>query len=206
MDTHHHALLYIATSLEDSSVPESYTKPSADIVHIITDRLSIDDARHLNSEASVTSFTTDQRVFVIVAKQILPEAQNALLKLFEEPPAKVQFHLVVPQESIIIPTLRSRLSLAEQAGSTDSKNEVFEDFLRSSLGVRLTTVAELAKKKDVANMNRILDGAITYAQKQRADDDSLKPAVVFVDTYMRAPGASKKMLLEELALALPAGG
>ncbi len=41
------------------------------------------------------------------------EAQNALLKILEEPPSNIVFILVTPSKTALLPTIRSRLPLEE---------------------------------------------------------------------------------------------
>jgi len=49
------------------------------------------------------------KVIVVSLTRIFHEAQNALLKLFEEPPTKTTLILIVPSDGMLLPTLRSRL-------------------------------------------------------------------------------------------------
>src|SRR3989344_699017 len=75
--------------------------------------LSIDDARALRAFASLRG-TGEKKLFVISAASLTTDAQNALLKLFEEPTADTVFVLLVPHGAVL-PTLRSRLQTLDVA-------------------------------------------------------------------------------------------
>ena len=105
----HHAILIFADSLALSGIPDAYLEQGADVLHLIKDRFGIDDARELSEQASQTPFASSVRVFVIATNDVAVEAQNALLKLLEEPPQHARFYLILPPGSFLLPTLRSRL-------------------------------------------------------------------------------------------------
>jgi hypothetical protein len=56
-----------------------------DFYHIKLDALKIDDARNLKSLTSEKSFVDGKKIFLLSVNSILLEAQNTLLKIFEEP-------------------------------------------------------------------------------------------------------------------------
>src|SRR3989344_7768194 len=70
------------------------------------DRFGVDDARALIEQAQLKTF--GESTFLIAVGSITTEAQQALLKLFEEPQAGIMFVLIAPHGAII-PTLRSRM-------------------------------------------------------------------------------------------------
>lgn len=79
-----------------------------DIVALSFGLLSVDDARRLIGAASISS-SSGTKAVIASATRLFHEAQNALLKVLEEPPAGVTIILAVPSEGMLIPTLRSRL-------------------------------------------------------------------------------------------------
>lgn len=197
---HHHAQLLIGTrAWALTCMPDEYRSPSADVIHHTYHRMNIADARSLIREALFRPVEGVKRVFVIEASGILGEAQNALLKLFEEPSEHVSFYLIIPREHILLPTLRSRLqliSVEEQGVHTDS----FDEFRARSLRERLEEIADRLKKEDVLWVEEIVRGAIAYARSEKSPH--IMRVVESADVYVRTTGASKKMLLEHLALSL----
>ncbi len=73
-------------------------------------RLAIDQIRDLREWFSVTPFSADRRAAVIDdASTMTEEAQNALLKLLEEPPARGLIILVADDPGKLLETIQSRL-------------------------------------------------------------------------------------------------
>ncbi len=191
----HHAILLIGNREWGYSQIEA---PHEEIVYREYDRMSINDARVLKNEVLFKPLETACRVFVITTASILPEAQNALLKLFEEPNHHTRFYIIVPREDMLIPTLRSRLQFLrkeEQGDATDS----FNNFLKLGYGERLLLVADKLKVEDNAWVEEILEGAEHYAKKAKAS--GIVRDAVLTTSFIRTTGSSRKMLLEHLALS-----
>ncbi|MFT5849908.1 MAG: hypothetical protein ACI9H6_000734 [Patiriisocius sp.] len=202
----HHAIVCIASSLESADIPQAYKVQSSDVTHIITDRFAIADARALSTNALQKPIEQDTRVFVLVVKALPIESQNALLKLFEDPPEYAQFYLVIPQEGMLIPTLASRVSIIDSnQGTKLETNDIFETFHKASYADRLSSIADAAKKKDVQFFEEIVVGAEVFASKDSQKNAQLLSSILFIRGYLKTPGASAKMLCEELALSLPKG-
>src|SRR4051812_8412136 len=70
---------------------------------------SVEDSRKLIDAAYRSASGGNGKLIIASAPRLFHEAQNALLKVFEEPPAGVTLVLVVPSAGILLPTLRSRL-------------------------------------------------------------------------------------------------
>lgn len=79
-----------------------------DLVVLSFGLFSVEDARRV-ADAAYASALGAQKAVIIYAGRLFHEAQNALLKVFEEPPAGVTLILCVPSAGILLPTLRSRL-------------------------------------------------------------------------------------------------
>ena len=191
-----HAQLLVADSLLNASLPEELKSETTDTRHLFTENLSIDEARWLVKESAKKALGTGLHQFVIVAKGLTHEAQNALLKLFEEPPENTVFYLIVPHTSILIPTLRSRLIVTSNT-STESKSAT--EFLEQSVKERIYTIAKLAKD-DPQTLGRIVRELGEKHLTELSPD--AKRSLLLCEKYVYNRGASRKMLLEELALSL----
>lgn len=198
----HHAELHIGTTdTVLDSLDHAYRSPSADVFHLIHERFGIGEARHLKEMAFQRPVEREYRTFVVGARSMTTEAQNALLKLFEEPPTTARFYVVVPREEILIETLRSRLAKPTEAlPDAHLENDDALTFLKSAYKNRLATVAARMKEKDTEWAESILSGSEVFFS-EKGDYDALQE-IVFVRKYFHTPGASKKMLLEHLALTL----
>jgi len=71
----------------------------------------LDDAKELIKEAYIAEIST--KYLMVLSRSYRMEAQNALLKILEEPPSNIVFILVTPSKTALLPTIRSRLPLEE---------------------------------------------------------------------------------------------
>lgn len=154
-ESFHHANLLVGT--EDEA--QSYLRSSCDRLGIEllhnpdffsfkVEVFGIDEARKLGSLAARKSLTK-HKIFLIAPTRFTFEAQNALLKTFEEPFPGTIFFLAVREEELILPTLRSRMRtvrLNRQGESEPSLNEA-EKFLSFSIKDRLLFAQEFVSEK-----------------------------------------------------------
>ncbi len=196
---HHANLLVGGKDWALSQIPESEQIEGPDIFVTNSDRMSIADVRALIYEAGLRPVAREYRTFVLIYDSILHEAQNALLKLFEEPNEHTLFYLILPREDILLPTLRSRLNLlAVEVGELQQKE--FEIFLKLGYAERLKVIGEKLTAEDSVWLSEFLRGLELYAEKSR--NAHLIKEVLNLVSYIHTAGASKKMLLEHIALTL----
>lgn len=197
----HHAYSLIGTyEWACGHMPSHACTASSDCMVRTFKRMGIDDARTLIEEAQRAPLVATCRTFVLVVEAITLEAQNALLKLLEEPPRTAEFYIIVPRESVLIKTLRSRLFLLATQVVDRAKEGVSSDFMKASYAARLDMIALKAKRKDDAWFSSVLNELECVARDR--GDAKLIASIVAVQTYAHTQGASKKMLLEHIALTL----
>lgn len=87
--------------------------------------LKVDDAREIIREATLAD---GERVIILTSLAVTREAQNALLKLLEEPRAGVTLAWCLPSKGILLPTILSRVMIDGAsmygAGEPVSKEEI----------------------------------------------------------------------------------
>lgn len=71
------------------------------------DEFLMDDAKEVIKEAYIAE--SSDKYLILAAKSYRIEAQNALLKILEEPPHHIVFVVVAPSKTTLLPTIRSRL-------------------------------------------------------------------------------------------------
>lgn len=81
-------------------------------VTFMRDDFKIEDAKEVIAEAYKSE--EDTKTLILGAKSFTVPAQNALLKILEEPPRNIVFILLAPNKSTFLPTVRSRLSLKQE--------------------------------------------------------------------------------------------
>lgn len=73
------------------------------------DNILVEQVRELSEDVSIRPHIYDRKIYIIKnAEKMNANAQNAFLKLFEEPPEYVSFILIVSDISALLPTIRSR--------------------------------------------------------------------------------------------------
>jgi len=86
---------------------------------ILKDELKVDDVREIKKLAYITE--TKEKTIAIAAKKYNIYAQNALLKLLEEPPKNVKFILLTPSKYILLDTILSRMPLKKMMFHTEDE-------------------------------------------------------------------------------------
>lgn len=197
------------------------TKGNPDVVVEYYDSLGVDEAHDLKEAQTRASFG-GRKIFIIGAESFTPEAQNALLKTFEEPTEGTHFFLIIPRVEMLLPTLRSRVSVVQNMSmnTEDEAKVLAEKFIEASLEGRFAIVKKMAEKKagetvDRELFRRMLDHIerILYTRTAGESADSrlgrkqIETANVFREifqakTYLANRGSSPKMLLEHIAIVL----
>lgn len=205
MRTHHAILLIGSHDACLAQIPEAHRSGPDSFVHV-AERLTIEAARALRLQAQSRPVESDKRRFVISCTEFNREAQNALLKLFEDPPSTAQFYVITPRLSALLPTVRSRLALEYVADDVSAEDPAVSAFMRARYAARLALVAKLAGAKDATGMRALIAGIERAAV--RDESPAMRAAltdVALASTYSSIIGGSPKMLLEHLALSLPEG-
>ncbi|MGZ5208421.1 MAG: DNA polymerase III subunit delta' [Sulfuricurvum sp.] len=82
-------------------------------VRFVCEDFKIEDAKEVIAEAYKSE--EKPKTLILGAKSFTIPAQNALLKILEEPPRNIVFVLMAPNKSTFLPTVRSRLSLSVES-------------------------------------------------------------------------------------------
>lgn len=69
----------------------------------------IDDAKEVIAQSYLTR--EKESLIILAANKYNHAAQNALLKILEEPPSKIQFILIAKNKNALLPTIRSRMRI-----------------------------------------------------------------------------------------------
>lgn len=115
----------------------SMSHPDLHILSADGAMIKVDHIRDIKDKAKVYPNDGNKSVFIICEAQTMnPQAQNALLKIFEEPASHVSFILTCPSKSSLLDTIISRATayyLGEEY--TDKKTELQEksDILAAEL-------------------------------------------------------------------------
>lgn len=222
MDAKHHAYILEAISLPDVSGAVSFIElhtgifreRNPDFVVVEKETIGIDDARRLKGTVSLRPSGEGKRVILLSCRFLTNEAQNSLLKLFEEPPADTLIFLCGVEGRALLPTLRSRLAAISVTEEDGAGRKEAEAFLASSIPERLTKIARYISKEEKEDgakgkMLRLFFHIETYYRAQMAK----RPENAFLAEHLRdmmtfrqfllGRSPSLKMIGEYLAITLP---
>ena len=179
------------------------------VVHKKYDTFKIDDARTVKS---LQSEKTDKAsLFILEFTIINSEAQNALLKVLEEPVADTYFILVFPNTKNLLPTLQSRLEIIAIQNSIDTKNEdtpiVVSDFMKMSLSDRFNLIKDITdkKKEPISKSDAVVflnNLEFTVYNADLPHKKNILESIFNARAYLNRKGASNKMILDMIAIEL----
>lgn len=214
----HHAYCFTGnSSLGDeivSALAELHgiqTKANADFSYNKYDIFSIDDVRQLKSSALIMPADPEsKKIFIIAMNGLTVEAQNAMLKLFEEPPVYSHFFLVIPSLHLLLPTVKSRMFIVEGDKSGNSEyQKSADDFLNMKIPKRLEFVKKLTdeiskgkkSKSEMVSFLNSLEKAVYEKGGVKEGSEALK-SISLAKKYAGDRSPSLKMLLEYVAMVV----
>ncbi len=221
----HHAFVIEAEGEEGIRLAQEHaatqglaTLNNPDVIVLRYGLLSVDDARRMTAIASQAPLSGDTKALIIAASRAYHEAQNALLKVFEEPVPGTLLYLVLPSLGALLPTLRSRvqvLSLAKNSQKKTALPEEVETFLRAPKEKRSAFIKKLTSGKDEEERreNRdtalaIVNGveAVAYQRLQKGEKNlaQLLGDISVLRGFLHERSAPVRMILEHLSLVTPA--
>ena len=104
-----HSLIVLCNDIEYAKEQLLQEYASAYLKTFFTDEFKVEDAQAVIREAYIAE--ERQKVLILAALSYNIYAQNALLKLLEEPPRNIRFILISRSKNALLPTVRSRLQL-----------------------------------------------------------------------------------------------
>ncbi|MEI8249260.1 MAG: hypothetical protein WCG07_02065 [Candidatus Taylorbacteria bacterium] len=224
----HHAYLLIggdAIHAELLSILEKKHKISTTANQDFFDRgyehMTIDDVRDIKMAHSMRPVGEQgKKIFIIRAHMIGHEAQNALLKMLEEPAEYAHFFIIVPSASLLLPTVKSRMRAVIQDSARlrrqgfkiqdEAQDDLVEEakkFLKLSPAKRLDVIKKITEdikkqkktKQEVINfLNAIQE--IVYTEQGVKKAKTALEAIEKARNYLQDRSPSVKMLLEYVAL------
>jgi len=201
----HHANLLIGTPEEAESYLRSLCDSwgvrlpnNPDFFAFKMETFGIDEARKLKLLSARKAVTT-KKIFLITPTRLTLEAQNALLKTFEDPFPDTLFFLGVREESLVIPTLLSRMQIIRTRGGNVAAGAEAEKFLSLSVKNRLLFAKSFADEEK--SLPIFLDSLLFLLRKQKEKKDLLKN-VYNVRRFVRDSAITPRLIIEHLALVL----
>ena len=128
-----------------------------DLLYYARGSFTIDDAHLLHRWGATRPAREKVKVCCVETYSLTDEAQNALLKLFEDPPEHVRFFLLIPTADILLSTLASRVARVHVAGSFEGEGIDVDSFLGASIVTRYEYLSSFIENGDKAAIHAFLD-------------------------------------------------
>lgn len=122
---------------ECHSCKQAETQNHPDIIFVTHEKpnvIGVDDVRDgINNTVMIKPYNSPYKVYIVEeADKMTPQAQNALLKTIEEPPAYAVFILLCSSTEVMLPTILSRCVVLNMKPVKDNE---MRDYLMKQLGV-----------------------------------------------------------------------
>jgi len=192
-------------------------KNSPDVLQNIYDSFSMEDSLLIKDWHKNKAIDGKKKVCIIATKFINHEAEQALLKMIEEPTENTHFFIIVPDSSLLLDTILSRVHLIKDIEEDNQfEDKLAEDFMKATPKDRIEKVADIIKEfKDNENSGGLRHEAISLInglerivyKKWKKDIDNENEKFVLNELkncrdFLSTPGASVKMILEHIALVI----
>ncbi len=241
-NNNHHA--YLIEGEHEKVVPEIFefveslgikVLNNPDVCHLVIDNFKIDDAFSVRDMAyqsgfslshSFTGEAENKKIFIICANNFTLDAEQALLKLFEDPVPNTLFYIIIPDVNVLLKTVVSRFHFI--SARSDLAEGEAEKFIKMSLQNRINFIKELLAEEEAPTKV----GVLIEIGKESQRDSSRSKAISFLNSlecvlhnkisrttlhmgityfkhffkireFLRQPGSSVKSLMESVALVVP---
>lgn len=173
-----------------------------DFWHADFGSFGVEESRGLINRQMLKSAGGGKKIIIVKTPSITWEAQNALLKVFEEPTVGTHFFLVLPSAERLLPTFKSRVVIVPFAGST-AHNSLTEakKFLSVSLAQKFEISKKIAESKDA----RLAIDFLDLVERELAHESVVKnqkslSIVLQAKSYLNDRSPAIKMLLDWVAM------
>ncbi len=205
----HHAEVYRTTDRRKITALKAARAAFSELEICEVPTVAIDQVRDLISSAYQKPLKGALKTLFVVTNKFSPQAEQALLKLLEEPPISTKLVFCVPKTLQFLPTINSRVQEMSFSISTgDEGIKLFADFLKKDYASRLAYLTKELAKKDPVWENDFINSLSDWLNSADYQRISLpiqtRKQISKYFGYLYGPGASKKLLLEAIALVLPA--
>lgn len=174
--------------------------------------IGIADVKRIQESLFLAPFHgTAKAVILTHCDTITLVAQNALLKILEEPPVNTYIMLLAEREEVFLPTVLSRCTIMQLAKiptlsseEKDTIQAVWQRIRTAPLGEKLALAQSLTKKKEDTETFLTQLTLFLYEQLgQGSIPTTLLRNVQYTNHMVRSTNANHRLLLEHFFLSLP---
>lgn len=176
-------------------------RANPDFLLLENETFGIDAARDFGEWVLGRPFSGEAKVSLIVAKSIGVEAQNALLKVLEEPPPDTYIFINLESLGGVLPTFLSRVQILDLPPKKSEDDSLAQNFLSSKIKEKFAIINSFSKKEDKNLAREFIKSLEEIAYQSNMKKGNLKN-ILTAKIFSSARGSSPKMLLEWLSCVL----
>lgn len=136
--------------------------------------ITMKEVRDLIDSSFLVPNDGDKKIYIIkAAHKMRPDTQNAMLKIFEEPPESVVIFLLTEKKEALLPTILSRGQLIVLPGESD-------EFIEASLRKKFKTATD----SEIRAAVRASDGSLGQAEEflSKENRTAMEKAAQLIET------------------------
>lgn len=212
--------MYFVVGPSEPIVAELQAVKPTDCFYQAVATFGIDESRSLREQQAKRVAAGQERFFIIVSDFLTIEAQNALLKMLEEPGYGNRFFFILPVAGFLLPTLVSRGEVLYYNPGEPLTSPLAAQFVAGNLTARLAvvkrTLAAAEKIDSSAARQQALELVLGLSRYYRQTITSQNPVtpewrlcgreLVAAQSNLQKTGTVPKLILEHLALIWPLTG
>jgi len=188
-----------------------HVQGNPDVYSTVVETLPIEESRTVSRVASTKPLAGGKKIIILGFYSATTEAQNALLKILEEPAEGTHFFLIVPNVHMLLPTIRSRVQIIQSSGGIIDEALV-NKFLSATPAERIRLLQGVIDSQNKSSAVSFLNG---LEQSLRTKNNLTQVGVTGIavfDEIRRARdhiedrSSSVKMSLEHIAVVVPPQG
>ncbi len=204
--------------LENRGIPTA-GNPDLTVEHY--ESFTVDEGKLFRSRQNQKSFGEYPRIFIFSAEAFTREAEQALLKMFEEPEQDIHFFLIVNSLGSVADTIISRANVARKEnykGEPFVKDNFLQavNFLNLKKADRLLEITKIVKSHDKdesgaplrSNATELVNEIEQFLFSKKTPDKFTKDDVFIFQEIshsrelLQIRSASVKMILEHIAVII----
>lgn len=205
----------LTSSYASNLLKEKGINPIDINIHAYEKAMRIEDVRNIQKVILLKPFRGKEKAVIVDAYlDITLEAQNALLKILEEPPANTIIAITAAKKELFLPTIISRCKVivlqekeVELIQADFSKfEEVLNILLNGKIGDKLKIAQDITKDKE--NVALWLEKMAVFAKDKLTEENNDRKYLNFLKelqkTYkvIKSTNVSQRTALENLFLSL----
>ncbi len=192
---------------------------SPDVLCQNYESFTINDSSGIKNWHSNIGVTEGKKICILATKFINREAEQSLLKIIEEPAVNTHIFIIVPDTSVLLETIISRVHVVKIKDTDNINLEIKKEvlvFMSASPSERINSISLIVKN----NKNEDSSGQLRFYAtlfineieyifyqkfKKNRNDENIKFILKELQKsreYLSTPGAAVKMILEHLALVI----